>query len=227
MNSRTTPNLIRSCPLFTVHLGCDLLASVVACILWLWITSAQPMCAGTIEGAGPWHYGWTHGLEKISRDRSERLFHSQPGATLRVELAGNEYEGVQLVLRSAKLLRNVAVRVSDLTTDNGGRLGSEPVEVLPVGYVNTRKRGNKVWWYVCTGSGHPYANFFIEYVRGRAPSVDGLHAAQVSLGGVSVLVHELLGLHVPGSQRDGQDNLADNAVPRADRPRPADQCRRQ
>ena len=101
-----------------------------------------------------WGYAWTHGVDKVFR--ADRPFHGQVGGTLRLELAANEYEGVQLVLRSRKPLKGVRVAVSDLKTKGGlfglgkRRLRSEQVEVLPVGYVNTRKPRYHVdyvgWW---------------------------------------------------------------------------------
>jgi len=101
-----------------------------------------------------WGYGWTHGVDKVFR--KDRPFQGTVGGTLKVELAANEYEGVQLVLRARKPLKNVRVTVSDLVT-NGGvpssgrkRITADHVEVLPVGYVKTKKPPYAVdyvgWW---------------------------------------------------------------------------------
>ena len=74
---------------------------------------------------------------------------------MRVELAANESEGVQLVLRYPAVaatypLRDVRVAVSDLDGPDGNRIESGQVEVLPVGYVNTRPPPYDVehqgWW---------------------------------------------------------------------------------
>jgi hypothetical protein len=67
-----------------------------------------------------------------------------------VELAANEYEGVQLVLRARKPARNVRVKVSDLRAEDGRLIPAREIAVLPVGYVNTKKPPYKVdyvgWW---------------------------------------------------------------------------------
>jgi len=93
-------------------------------------------------------YGWTHGVEKVFR--TDRPFSGEIGGTLKIELAANEYEGVQLVLRSTKPLAGVRVSVSDLVADGDKRLAAGQVEVLPVGYVNTKKPPYGVdyvgWW---------------------------------------------------------------------------------
>jgi hypothetical protein len=101
-----------------------------------------------------WGYGWTHGVDKVFR--KGRPFAGQVGGTLKLELAANEYEGVQLVLRSRKPLKGVRVSVSDLVSQGGllswgkKRITADHVEVLPVGYVNTRKPPYAVdyvgWW---------------------------------------------------------------------------------
>lgn len=101
-----------------------------------------------------WGYGWTHGVDKVFR--KDRPFQGEIGGTLKVELAANEYEGAQLVLRARKPLKGVRVTVSDLATKGGAlswgkkRITADHVEVLPVGYVNTRKPPYAVdyvgWW---------------------------------------------------------------------------------
>lgn len=100
--------------------------------------------------ANPWTYGWTHGVDKVFRDRQDRPFRSSSGSTLKVALAANEYEGVQLVLRSTRTLAGVRVTVSDLMAEGGWRIPASEIEVLPVGYVNTKKPGYAVdylgWW---------------------------------------------------------------------------------
>ena len=96
----------------------------------------------------PWGYGWTHGVDKVFR--TDRPFQGRIGGTLQVELAANEYEGVQLVLRARHAVKNVRVQVSDLKADGGGVLPAGRVEVLVVGYVNTKKPPYQVdyvgWW---------------------------------------------------------------------------------
>ena len=101
----------------------------------------------------PWGYGWTHGVDKVFR--KDRPFHGRIGGTLQVELAANEYEGLQLVLRGRKSAKNVRVRVSDLKADGGREnpasvIPSREVQVLTVGYVNTKKPPYPVeyvgWW---------------------------------------------------------------------------------
>ena len=85
-----------------------------------------------------WGYGWTDGTTKVYRN--ELPFVGEIGGTVRLELAANEAEGVQVVLRSRNALRkNVQVTVSDLTNEKGDKIASSQVEVSPVGYVNTKK----------------------------------------------------------------------------------------
>lgn len=85
-----------------------------------------------------WGYGWTDGTTKVYR--TELPFGGEIGGTVRLELAANEGEGVQLVLRSRNAVRqNVRVKVSDLTNDAGHTIPSAQVEVAPVGYVDTKK----------------------------------------------------------------------------------------
>lgn len=85
-----------------------------------------------------WWYGWTDGMQKIARD-SEVPFDLSLDKTIKVSAARNEYEGVQVVLRSIKDLRNVRLEVSDLANAKGDVLYSSNIEILPVGYVNTTK----------------------------------------------------------------------------------------
>ena len=65
-------------------------------------------------------------------------------------MAAGEYEGIQLVLRAAKELKNVRVSVGKLESDDGAVIEPSRVEVLPVGYVNTKKPPYEVdyvgWW---------------------------------------------------------------------------------
>lgn len=92
-------------------------------------------------------YGWIHGVEKVFRDRP---FNGNLGGTLKLELAANEYEGVQLVLKSNKPFKNVRVTVSDLVSVSGAKVTADQIEILPVGYVNTKKPPYAVdyvgWW---------------------------------------------------------------------------------
>jgi hypothetical protein len=127
------------------------------------ISSLENRFAGQVLG-----YGWTHGVEKVFR--ADRPFRGEIGGTLKTELAANEYEGVQLVLRSTKPLAGVRVSVSDLVATTEGdspifavqksgqslspavpkRIAAGQIEVLPVGYVNTKKPPYGVdyvgWW---------------------------------------------------------------------------------
>jgi hypothetical protein len=134
-------------------------AIVIGTGLWSWTTwSAEPSklketdpkisafesnFANRVLG-----YGWTHGAEKVFR--ADRPFRGEIGGVLKIELAANEYEGVQLVLRSTKPLSGVRVSVSDLVADGNQRIAAKQVEVLPVGYVNTKKPPYSVdyvgWW---------------------------------------------------------------------------------
>ena len=105
-------------------------------------------------GDARWGYGWIHGLTKVLRD-APAAFPGEIGGTLRLQLAANESEGVQLVLRyddvpASYPLRNVRVTVSDLSDPAGNRLSSDQIDLLPVGYVNTRRPPYQVrhvgWW---------------------------------------------------------------------------------
>ena len=95
-----------------------------------------------------WGYGWLSGVEKGFREG--RPFDGQIGEAGKVELAANESEGVQLVLRSKVPLKNVRVSVSELVSDDGVRMDADQIEVLPVGYVNTKRPPYFVshvgWW---------------------------------------------------------------------------------
>ena len=85
-----------------------------------------------------WGYGWTDGATKVFR--SEVRFDGQIGGTLQVELAANEGQGVQIVLRARDAAKtNVRVSVSDLTAEGGGVIPAAQIDILPVGYVNTKK----------------------------------------------------------------------------------------
>jgi hypothetical protein len=113
--------------------------------------AGEPDAAARFEaqfGSAPWGYGWTHGIDKVFR--TDRPFLGSIGGKLKVELAANEFEGVQLVLRAKKPVKNVRVQVSDLKADGGRVLPARQVEVLVVGYVNTKKPPYKVdyvgWW---------------------------------------------------------------------------------
>jgi hypothetical protein len=109
-------------------------------------TPAEVAFADQVAQHG-WAYGWTHGVDKVFRDRP---FAGHLGGTLQVELAANEYAGVQLVLRSRQARTNVRVAVSDLVTQGGGRIAAPQIEVLLVGYVNTKQPPYAVdhvgWW---------------------------------------------------------------------------------
>jgi hypothetical protein len=83
-------------------------------------------------------YGWADGMQKIARD-GETPFDLSLSPTMQLSAARNEYEGIQLVLRSTKPHRDVRVSVSDLTAATGSVLPSSRIEILPVGYVNTAK----------------------------------------------------------------------------------------
>ncbi len=113
--------------------------------------AAPLLCAALAAGEeGGWTYGWTHGVEKVFRDRKDRPFTGSLGGTLKLELAANEFQGVQLVLRSPKPLKGVRVAVSDLVAAGGATIPARQIEVLLVGYVNTKKPPYAVdyigWW---------------------------------------------------------------------------------
>lgn len=95
-----------------------------------------------------WGYGRTSGIDKVFRE--DGPFRGQIGGTLRVELAADEYEGVQLVLRAKRTLHNVRVSVGRLESEDGAMIDPDRIEVLPVGYVNTKRPPYEVdyvgWW---------------------------------------------------------------------------------
>lgn len=126
------------------------LASLNDYVLWRNKARAVSDTLGDLENRVPiavfnkqvkpyeWGYGWTDGTTKVYR--SELPFGGEIGGTVRLELAANEAEGVQLVLRSRNGLRhNVRVKVSDLTNEAGDTIPSAQVEAAPVGYVDTKK----------------------------------------------------------------------------------------
>ena len=72
--------------------------------------------------------------------RNDIPFNGEIGGTVRMELAANDAAGVQVVLRARDAVKkNVDVTVSDLAGESGSVIPSSQVEVLPVGYVNTKK----------------------------------------------------------------------------------------
>ena len=73
-----------------------------------------------------WAYGWTHGADKVFRQ--DRPFGGTLGGTLKMELAANEYEGVQLVLRSKAAMKKVRVTVSDLAAEGGQKIASSQID---------------------------------------------------------------------------------------------------
>ncbi|MFC1452545.1 glycoside hydrolase domain-containing protein [Verrucomicrobiota bacterium] len=59
--------------------------------------------------------------------------------TARIALAGNEYEGVQVVLIPfGRTMKDVEVRATDLKSNAGGVLSKSNVHIHPVGYVKTK-----------------------------------------------------------------------------------------
>lgn len=105
------------------------------------LPKAQAARFAVDHGDRQWGYGWISGLTKVLRNSDRIPFPGEIGGTVRVALAANEAEGVQLVLRfdvppAARPLQNVRVSVSDLEGPSGSRITSDQVEVLPVGYVN-------------------------------------------------------------------------------------------
>jgi hypothetical protein len=95
-----------------------------------------------------WGYAWADGITKVFR--KDRVFDGTFGKIGEVSLAGNEYEGIQLVLRSKTKVSNVTVSVSDLTNSSGAKITSDNIQVLPVGYINTKQPPYEVdyvgWW---------------------------------------------------------------------------------
>lgn len=60
------------------------------------------------------------------------------GNSAAIEMAGNEHEGVQVVVVGLeKALKGVRVSVSDLKSDDGDVLSRDAISVYPVGYINT------------------------------------------------------------------------------------------
>ncbi len=85
---------------------------------------------------GAWHYGWTHGSVKVFR-HDEQPFAGEIGGTVKLELAANEGEGVQVVVRSRRPLRNVKLNAAPLRSADGAVIAPEQLSIAPVGYVNT------------------------------------------------------------------------------------------
>ena len=85
-----------------------------------------------------WGYAWTHGIIKIFRNNFP--FKANIGRKLKIKLAQNESEGIQLILRSNKMIEGVKVVVSDLKNNvSSAVLQSSNIKVFPVGYVKTLK----------------------------------------------------------------------------------------
>ena len=100
-----------------------------------------------------WGYGWTHGVTKVFRDRLDCPFDGKIAGTCSVELAANEWESFQIIIRSHKNIRNIQVKASKLVSENGNYIKKSQITISPVGYVNTangaKKRYDvdyKGWW---------------------------------------------------------------------------------
>jgi hypothetical protein len=95
-----------------------------------------------------WGYAWADGTTKVFRE--DNIFPGTFSKAGEVALAGNEYESIQLVLRSKTKVSNVTVSVSDLTNETNAKISSKDIQILLVGYVNTKRPTYDVdyvgWW---------------------------------------------------------------------------------
>ena len=81
----------------------------------------------------------------------QRLPKQAKEGPIRMDVAGNEYESVQLVVKSSVVLQNVEVELTDLVHENAeDRIYPSAFRISRVGFVKTQKPGYKVshvgWW---------------------------------------------------------------------------------
>jgi hypothetical protein len=88
-----------------------------------------------LSGDGTADVWWCEGTHKVSRDRPAPR---SAGTPISLSAAGNEYEPVQLVLRPARDLENVRVRVSELKGP-GASLTADNISVREVAYVKVTR----------------------------------------------------------------------------------------
>ena len=101
------------------------------------------LCAQGIEefnrcypASAVWGYGWTDGLQKVYR--KDLPFLGRVGGTPEISLARRETEGVQIVLRSRRDLKNVRLTVGELRNRAGGAvLPVQNIRTAVVGHVKT------------------------------------------------------------------------------------------
>ena len=89
---------------------------------------------------------WSEGTFKIMPDTRKP---EKQDDTIHLKMAGNEYESVQLVVRSKKPLSNARLKVSDFS-GSGGIIGNDESSIRKVEYLYVSKPtdsyGSKGWW---------------------------------------------------------------------------------
>lgn len=83
-----------------------------------------------------WGYGWTDGMQKVFR--KDLPFLGKIGGTPEINLAKRETEGVQIVLRSHRDLKNVKLTISDLKNKSANAvIPASAIKTAVVGHVKT------------------------------------------------------------------------------------------
>lgn len=145
----------------------------------------------------------------MEHKRPTETFDLAPADVLRIRLARNEYEGVQVfAVPDGVDLKGVSVSVSPLKRAGGGTIPAKDVKVYTVGYVKTLKSPN--WRLVDANGGtmKPPIGWWPD------PLLDFVHGADVKAGTVqgfwvNVRADESL---AAGTYRGGVTVSADNAA---------------
>ncbi len=116
--------------------------------IYKYLTSLAIEKFDSLNKDATWGYAWANSATKVFR--TDNIFEGTFNKVGQVSLAANEYEGIQLVLRSKQKVSDVKVSVSDLTSESGAKITADDIQVLPVGYVNTKRPPYEVdyvgWW---------------------------------------------------------------------------------
>ncbi|MCD4830339.1 MAG: hypothetical protein K8R02_00865, partial [Anaerohalosphaeraceae bacterium] len=88
-----------------------------------------------------WTYACLGNMVKVMRKHTKWLLPGQPGGSLDIKMAANEYEAGQVVLRvkaNTPNLTTVEVKVSNLTCSGCPNIPASQITLHPVGYLNTQ-----------------------------------------------------------------------------------------
>lgn len=93
-------------------------------------------CAGGTSGGVTW---WT--TDAATKYMQNREYENEPGKTLSIEMAKDEYEGAQLIVRAEKDVSSYSVEVSDLYSDKG-KIDKDDISVYVEKYAKINKKSN-------------------------------------------------------------------------------------